>query len=130
MDDLFIIDNCVDKREFRNYIINLLEISGFTNIDIEDVTLSDEDPSNDNDLIAEKDFVRYTIQTYLNEDITTSEIDDAVIDMRKEGVYDALVITNREVGDELKKYAMDNNVEIWDRQVLIEKIDLYSKTKS
>ena len=130
MDDLFIIDNCVDKREFRNYIINLLEISGFTNIDIEDVTLSDEDPSNDNDLIAEKGFVRYTIQTYLNEDITISEIDDAVIDMRKEGVYHALVIANREVDDELKKYAMDNNVEIWDRQALIEKIDLYSKTKS
>ena len=130
MCDLFIIDNCVDDREFRNYIINLLEISGFKKINIDDVRLSDEDSANDNDLIAEKDFAKYTIQTFLNVDITTARIDETVTDMKKEGVFDALIITNRAVDEEVKKYAAKHNVEIWDRKILIDKIGDYSMVKS
>ena len=62
--DLMIIDNFVDDREFRNYDSSLLEKRGFKKIGINDVRLSDEDTINDNDMTAELNGMSYTIQTF------------------------------------------------------------------
>ena len=84
MNDLEILDNYLDKREFRNYISTILYKFDYTDFEIDDVRLSDDDETNDNDLIAFKDGMKYTIQTFLNNDITENEINETIEDMKQE----------------------------------------------
>lgn len=116
MEDIKIIDQFMDEREFRNYIVKLLDENGFTDISIEDARLSDEEPQNNNDLIAKKGKVRYTIQTFLNKEIGSKEIKETLTDMKDEYASKALIITNKEVSEEVIKEAEEADIEIWDRK--------------
>ena len=118
MKDMSIIDNFLDEREFRNYIYSLLPSLGFENILIDDVRVSDLKEINDNDIKAERNGLRYTIQTFLNTDITKKEIDETIEDMLNERVSLAAIITNRHVDQDVKDMAWEHSVEIIDRDDL------------
>ncbi len=123
MNDLFIIDNYVDEREFRNYINNLLEKRDFKRITIDDVRIADRDKFNDNDMLAKKGELIYTIQTFLNKDINKKQIDETLKDMEKEHVSVGIIITNNYVSNEVKEYANQKLIQIWDRFELEKEID-------
>ena len=112
MKDLEIIDNYVDDREFRNYVGSLLEAKGFKRIVMDDTTLADEDSINDNDILAEKDGMKYTVQTFLNVDITEKEIEETLKDVDHENVGYGILVTNKEVSDNVKELAKEKGVEI------------------
>lgn len=118
MKDVSIIDNFLDNREFRNYIVSLLPKMGFENITIDDVRISDGNIVNDNDIKACKDNIKYTIQTFLNQNITNKEIEETILDMFKERVTKALLITNMNVDKDVLAIACQNNIEVIDRDIL------------
>lgn len=115
MNIIVIIDKFLDGREFRNYSSSWLEELGFKEIKIEDPRLSDEDPANDNDIYAKKDGKEYTIQTFLNRNLTQKEIDETIKDMKKEKVENGVIVTNMEVSDEFKALALKESIQIIDR---------------
>ena len=118
MNDLFIIDNYVDEREFRNYINELLKEKGYERITIDDVRISDHDKLNDNDIIAKKGEIYYTIQTFLNTNITKKHINETLKDMEKENISAGIIITNNYVSTFDKDYANTKLIQIWDRAEL------------
>ena len=117
--DLMIIDNYIDEREFRNYVSSALSKKGFKRIKIDDVRLSDDDTINDNDMKAELDGVTYTIQTFLNVTVTKKEVDELEVDMDNENVSCAILVTNKNVDQDIKQYAKNIGIEIWDREFFI-----------
>ena len=119
---IVIIDEFIDEREFRNYSSYWLSKLGFTNIKIEDPRLSDNDFKNDNDILASKDNKNYTVQTFLNMDITEKEVNETIEDMEKEKVENGIIITNRKVSQKFMEYAKEKSVEIIDRRNLTEEI--------
>ena len=123
MNDLFIIKNYVDEREFRNYISSLLDKKGYERIKIDDVRISDHDKINDNDILAKKGELLYTIQTFLNKDIKEKQIDETLKDMEKENVSVGIIITNNYVDNSVKEYANKKLIQIWDRNELEKDID-------
>lgn len=123
MNDIDIIDNYMDDREFRNYIVSLLPEFGFVKIKIEDERISDEDKLNDNDIFARKDKITYTVLTYLNKEITEKELEECHDDIEKEHVARGIVVSNLEVSDEIRAAGEKINVEIIDRKMLIQKIN-------
>ena len=118
MKDMSIIDNFLDDREFRNYIVNILPKLGFEDIRMDDTRVSDDKPINDNDIKANKDGMRYTIQTFLNRIITKEEIDETVVDMLEERAAFGVIITNKNVDKDVKDIAKESNIEIIDRDDL------------
>ena len=123
MKDLFIIDNYVDEREFRNYINSLLLKKGYIRVTIDDVRISDKDLLNDNDIFAKKGELYYSIQTFLNVDIGKKEIDETLNDMKKENVSVGIIVTNNYVNREILEYANEKLIQIWDRAFLEREID-------
>ena len=119
---IVIIDKFINEFEFRNYSSYWLSQLGFTNIEIEDPRLSDEDPKNDNDIYAKKSHKNYTIQTFLNKDITKKEVEETIEDMLKEHIDNGIIVTNREVSPEFREYAKEQSVEIIDRSQFNEEI--------
>ena len=113
MNDIKIIDNFLDGREFRNYVDRLLMKKGYANVSIDDPRLTDKSKKNDNDLLAEKDGIKYTVQTFLNISITEKEIKEAINDIKKEKADRAIIITNRDADKTVKKNASEKNVDIW-----------------
>lgn len=122
MMDSNIIDNFIDDREFRNYVVSLLPKFGFELISIDDVRISDEDIKNNNDVLARKDGRRYAIQTYLNKNITLDELNDAIIDKLLEHTSYALIITNKCIDKDVKEKALSRNITLIDREDLIKVI--------
>lgn len=118
MKDLFIIDNYVDEREFRNYINLLLTKKGYERVSIDDTRISDHDKLNDNDMLAKKGELYYTIQTFLNTDIKKNQIDETLKDMQKENVSVGIIITNNYIDNKVKEYANKKLIQIWDRAEL------------
>ncbi len=118
MNDLFIIDNYVNEREFRNYINSLLLKKGYNRVMIDDPRIADRDKSNDNDILIKKGEIYYTMQIYLNTDIKKLHIDETLKDMEKENVSAGIIITNNYVSSEMKEYANSKLIQIWDRMEL------------
>ena len=118
MDELTVIDRFLDDREFRNYIASLLSRRGFREVRIEDVRTADGRRDNDNDLLVQKEGRVYTVQTYLNREITSREISETVQDIDMENADGGILVTNTEVNGDVKKLAEGKQVEIWDRAVL------------
>ena len=118
MDELTVIDRFLDDREFRNYIASLLSRQGFREVRIEDVRTADGRRDNDNDLLVQKEGRVYTVQTYLNREITSREISETVQDIDMENADGGILVTNTEVNGDVKKLAEGKQVEIWDRAVL------------
>ena len=115
MNDLFIIDNYVDEREFRNYINSLFIKKGYERVTIDDTRLSDSDKLNDNDILIKKGEIYYTVQIYLNTDIKEKHIVETLKDMNKENVSAGIIITNNYVDNKIKAHANDKLIQIWDR---------------
>ena len=118
MNDLFIIDNYVNEREFRNYINSLLIKKGYNRVTIDDPRISDRDKHNDNDILIKKGEIYYTIQIYLNTDIKEKHIDETLKDMTEENVSAGIIITNNYVDNNMKEYANSKLIQIWDRTEL------------
>ncbi len=119
---IVIIDKYVDEREFRNYSTYWLSKLGFKNITIDDPSLNDEDSTNNNDFKATKRNKEYTIQTFLNQNITEKEVEETLIDMEKEHVENGIIVTNKEVSEDFIKYAKEKKIEIIDRSKFTEDI--------
>ena len=122
MEDIKILDNYVDDREFRNYIHKVLIENEYQLVTIDDVRIADSDKINDNDIRAFKDGMTFTIQTYLNMDITEKEINETVKDIEKEKVSGAIIFSNRIVNKDIVELAKKNKIIIWDRDVLLANI--------
>ena len=115
MKNIEILDNYVDNREFRNYVSNLLSKFGYDGVAVDDTRISDNDKNNDNDIIAIKDCIKYTVQTFLNIDVSEKEINETIKDMKKENTAYGLIVTNKEVDEKIRKIALENGIEIIDR---------------
>ncbi len=115
MNDLFIIKNYVDEREFRNYINTILLKKGYTRINIDDPRIANNDKLDDNDILARYGNVDYTVQVYLNTKITLNHIEETLKDMEKENVSAGIIITNDEVSNEIKETANKKLIQIWDK---------------
>ena len=122
MDDLFIIDNYVDEREFRNYINSLFIKKGYEKVKIEDPRIADSDKLNDNDILIKKGEIYYTVQIYLNTEIDSTHIVEIVEDMKKENVSAGIIITNGVVSNDMKEYTNSKLIQIWDRTELEKEI--------
>ena len=118
MNEIFIIDNSMDDREFRNYVCSILPKLDFNNIRIEDVRISDEDKINDNDIFADKNGFSYTVQTYLNKTVTKKTLNECMKDMEKENVNAGLIVTNTDIAPEIKEEAKKYSIELVDRSIL------------
>ena len=123
MKDLFIIDNYVDEREFRNYINSLLLKRGYIKVTIDDVRISDHNTLNDNDIIAKKGELYFTIQTFLNTQIGDKEINETIQDMQEEKISAGIIITNNYVDNNIKDMANKKLIQIWDRAELEKEIE-------
>lgn len=119
MEDIGIIDNYMDEREFRNYIIPFLEQEGFSLIKIDDTRINDLDHYNNNDLIVTKDEFKYTVKALANYEITNKEVDDTIKDINNEHVSFGIILTNTEVDDKVKEYAKEKCITIYDRKYFI-----------
>ena len=123
MDYKYAIDNCLDDREFRNLVNTTLIKTGFTSLGIDDPRLSDNDETNNNDMLVKKDNIKYTVQTFLNKEIDIKEINETLEDMENEKVSAGIIITNKEVSNEIKEEAQQHNIEIWDRDKLLRSLE-------
>ncbi len=118
MKDLFIVDNFLDDREFRNYVVKFLDTKGFSLVVIDDVRLADDDDSNNNDFLVKKDDVIYTVQTFLNVNVGIKEVDDTVQDINDEHVVSGIIVTNTIIQKEIKEYAKEHLIDVFDRKDL------------
>lgn len=119
---VYVIDNCLDDREFRNLVNTELIKSGFTSLGFDDARISDKVKNNDNDMLLKKGAIKYTAQTFLNENIGDKEIDEVLKDMEKENVSAGIIITNKEITNNIKEKAKLHNIKIWDRTKLFSSI--------
>ena len=115
MEEIKIVDNYMDEREFRNYINTMFLKHHYNPITIDDVRLADSDKTNDNDQRVAKDGVKYTVQSYLNTEITEKQIEETFKDMEKEDVAHGIIVTNFYVKQKIKDKAMEKNIRILDR---------------
>lgn len=119
MEDIKIIDNYMDEREFRNYIIPFLEQEGFSLIKIDDTRINDLDHYNNNDLMVKKEDRRYAVRALANYEITNAEVEETVSYMDKEKFERGIILTNTEVDDKVKEYAKEKCITIYDRKYFI-----------
>lgn len=116
MEEIKIADLFMDDREFRNYVNSMLRKYGYVRFYIDDPRLADEEAENNNDIKVTKDDMRYTVQTYLNTDISDKEINDTLEDMGNEGLKYGLIVTNMIVSDDIRKEAINMHIRILDRK--------------
>ena len=122
MNVILIINKYLDDREFRNYCSYWITKLGYKNIEIEDPRVSDGIKKNDNDFFANKGKKRYTVQTFLNKEVTEKEVNETIKDMIKEKVDNGLIITNKDVSPEFRKFAKEKSIEIIDKKKFTEEI--------
>ena len=116
MEEIKIVDNYMDEREFRNYVNTMLNKHKYNLIEIEDTRLADKDKENDNDILVAKDGITYTVQTYLNTKIGRKEIEETLQDFEKEKVLNGIIVTNYFVDKDIKEEALTKNIIILDRK--------------
>ena len=116
MEEIKIVDNYMDEREFRNYIGTMFYKHGYSKIKIDDSRVSDNNKINDNDMLVTKDGIKYTVQTYLNTKIGDEQIEETLEDMLKEKVMYGLIVTNFYIDKDVKKKALEKNIVILDRK--------------
>ena len=115
MEEIKIVDNYMDDREFRNYINTMFYKHDYYLISIDDVRISDGIKKNDNDLIVTKNNIKYTVQTYLNTNICEKQITETLNDMKKEELSAGIIVTNYYADSDIKNKALENNITILDR---------------
>ena len=115
MKDIGIIDNYMDEREFRNYIIPFLESKGYELVNIDDTRINDENHYNNNDLIVVRENFKYTVRALANYKITLKEVDDTINDIENEHVSFGIILTNTKVDLNVLEYAEKHGITIYDR---------------
>ena len=118
MSDMYAIDNCINEYEFRGFVAWYLINHDYKFVSVGDSRLSDTVKENDNDIIMDKEKTKYTVQTYLNKQITEKEIEETFTDMIKEDVNKGIIFTNLEVTEKMIEKAVDKNIIILDRKIL------------
>ena len=116
MEELKIVKNFMNDREFRNYVNTMFYKRNYQRFKIDDVRLSDKNDENDNDIIVYKDNVKYTVQTYLNGKIGDKEIKETQEDMLKEKVSQGIIVTNLKVPRFIKNKASKINIIVLDQE--------------
>ena len=124
MQDITIIENFMNMFEFRNYVQGVLLKHDYKPVCMDDERWADEDPKNNNDMLARKGDILYTVQTYLNKQITLREIEETIEDMKKENVSYGIIITNGKASDNAKKEAELRNIRIIDEESFEEYINV------
>ena len=66
MEEINIVDNYMDDREFRNYVHTMFYKNGFKYFRLDDARVSDEYPENDNDIKVTRDGKRYDNVKWVN----------------------------------------------------------------
>ena len=117
MEELKIVKDFMDDREFRNYVHTMFYKNNFKYIRLDDSRVSDEYPENDNDIKVTKDGIKYTVQTYKNTRITDKQIKETLEDMKKEKLEHGIIVTNYNVSKETKDKAKKKKVYILDREI-------------
>ena len=116
MEELKIVKNFMNDREFSNYVNTMFYKRNYQRFKIDDVRLSDKNDENDNDIIVYKDNVKYTVQTYLNGKIGDKEIKETQEDMLKEKVSQGIIVTNLKVPRFIKNKASKINIIVLDQE--------------
>ena len=124
MQDIGIIENFMNSFEFRNYVQSVLIKHNYEPVRMDDERWSDDDPKNNNDMIARKGDILYTVQSYLNKQITLREIEETLEDMKKEKVEYGIIITNDKASDNAKHEAELRNIRIIDEESFEEYINV------
>lgn len=117
MEEITIVDNYMDDREFRNYVHTMFYKNGFKYLSLDDSRVSDEYPENNNDIKVTRDGKRYDVQTYLNTKISDKEIEETEKDMIKEKLEYGIIVTNFHAGKAIREKALEKNIIILDRDV-------------
>lgn len=117
MEEITIVDNYMDDREFRNYVHTMFYKNGFKYLSLDDSRVSDEYPENNNDIKVTRDGKRYDVQTYLNTKISDKEIEETEEDMIKEKLEYGIIVTNFHAGKTIREKALEKNIIILDREV-------------
>lgn len=117
MEEITIVDNYMDDREFRNYVHTMFYKNGFKYLSLDDSRVSDEYPENNNDIKVTRDGKRYDVQTYLNTKISDKEIEETEKDMIKEKLEYGIIVTNFHAGKAIREKALEKNIIILDREV-------------
>lgn len=117
MEELKIVKEFMDDREFRNYVHTMFYKNNFKYIRLDDSRVSDVYPENDNDIKVTKDGIKYTVQTYKNTRITDKQIEETLEDMKKEKLEHGIIVTNYNVSKETKDKAKKKNVYILDKEI-------------
>lgn len=117
MEELKIVKDFMDDREFRNYVHTMFYKNNFKYIRLDDSRVSDEYPENDNDIKVTKDGIKYTVQTYKNTRITDKQIEETLEDMKKEKLEHGIIVTNYNVSEETKDKAKKKKVFILDNEI-------------
>ena len=117
MEEIKIVDNYMDDREFRNYVHTMFYKNGFKYLSLDDSRVSDEYPENNNDIKVTRDGKRYDVQTYLNTKISDKEIEETEEDMIKEKLEYGIIVTNFHAGKATREKALEKNIIILDREV-------------
>lgn len=122
MEEIKIVDNYMDEREFRNYVHTMFYKHEYYPITIDDVRIADSDIVNDNDILVTKDNIKYTVQTYLNTKISDKEIEETLKDIEKEKVSFGIIVTNYYADNDIKAKALEKGITILDRAAFEEGI--------
>lgn len=117
MEELDIVKEFMDDREFRNYVHTMFYKNNFKYIRLDDSRVSDEYPENDNDIKVTKDGIKYTVQTYKNTRITDKQIEETLEDMKKEKLEHGIIVTNYNVSKKTKDKAKKKKVYILDNEI-------------
>ena len=117
MEEITIVDNYMDDREFRTYVHTMFYKNGFKYLSLDDSRVSDEYPENNNDIKVTRDGKRYDVQTYLNTKISDKEIEETEKDMIKEKLEYGIIVTNFHAGKAIREKALEKNIIILDREV-------------
>ena len=108
--------------EFENYVSSLFENMGFN---VSNTKLTQDQGV---DIIAKKGNYNYAIQTKCYKGtIGNFAIQEVVAGLKYYNADKAIVITNSTFTKSAIELARSNNVELWDREVLKEKIRIYGK---
>ena len=113
------VDKYMDDREFRNLVYAVLKRTGFTNVEIVDERLVDNNKKNDNDILAKMNDFTYLISTYLNKEITIEVLNECFKDIEQNNATFGMIFTNTMVNEEIRLKAKKMNIEIVDRSQLM-----------
>lgn len=110
--------DCMNGKEFESFIATLFQRKGFK---VSQTPLSGDFGI---DVIIENSFIKIGIQTKCyNDKVSNSAVQEAVTGIKHYNLDKAMVITNNYFQPSAIALAKDNNVNLWDRDKLLQEIE-------